>query len=136
MYFKALQSLHSLSNYVRYIQHANRPTCILSIAQTRYSKLRNVQQYHHITTIFIIQQWFRPHGLLDQAHHHLWLCQGHLYFSRNVCISTIAIAHGPSVPDGEANSFGIVLLIIYTLHMSSCCVKTKYAHPSEALSIV
>ena len=97
---------------------------------------KNVDHYHHNTTIFISQQWSRPHGLLDQAHHHLCVCQGHFYFPRNVCISTIAIAHGPSVPDGEANSFGIVLLIIYTLHMSSCCVKTKYAHPSGAISIV
>jgi hypothetical protein len=51
-------------------------------------------------------------------------------------VSTIAIAHGSSVPDGEANSFGIVLLIIYTLHMSSCCVKAEHARPSENISIV
>jgi len=97
---------------------------------------KNVDHYHHSTTIFINQQRFRPHSLLDQTHRHLCVCQGHFYFPRNVCISTIDIAHGPSVPVGEANSLGIVLLIIYTLHMSSCCVKTKYAHPSEAISIV
>jgi hypothetical protein len=51
-------------------------------------------------------------------------------------VSTIGIAHGPSVPDGEANSLGIVLLIIYTLHMSSCCVKPEYARPTQGISIV
>lgn len=97
---------------------------------------KNVDNYHKSTTIFINQQWFRPHGLLHEAHHRLCVCQGHFYFPSNVCVSTIAIVRGPSVPDGEANSLGIVLLIIYTLHMSSCCVKTKYAHPSEPISIV
>jgi hypothetical protein len=51
-------------------------------------------------------------------------------------MSTIAIAHGPSVPDGAANSFGIVLLIIYTLHMPLRCVKAAHAHASENISIV
>lgn len=110
----------------------------VSHAVHKHDKLnyKNVDNFHNNTTAFISQQWFRPHGLLDRTHHHLCVYQGQFYFPKNVCISTIAIPHGPSVPDGEANSLGIVLLIIYTLHMSSCYVKTKYAHPSEAISIV
>jgi hypothetical protein len=47
----------------------------------------------------------------------------------------LANTHAPSVPDGEANSFGSVLLTTYTLHMSLCCVKVEDAHPSENIPL-
>jgi hypothetical protein len=64
-----------------------------------------------------------PTACLMHTLRHLRICQGHSCVSRKVCVSTIAIALGSSVTDGEANSSGIVLLIIYTIHMSSCCVE-------------
>ena len=47
-----------------------RDACVSHAAHKRDKvNYNNDDNYHNSTTAFFNQQWFRPHGLLDHAHH-------------------------------------------------------------------